>query len=75
MDFLFDLYRKENKEDTKWPPFMHILIKRIIDSGFVELDTPSTAVHSNGMDLSAYKITITKKGIQFIDDLELQEME
>jgi len=73
MDILFDSYQLEAGKAIQWPPFLNVLIRRLIESGYVNIVTPSSTVHMMGMQASPNLLTITEKGREFIRSLGLEE--
>ena len=49
MDVLFELYGLPEGQGIQWPPFNHILLKRILESGFIQIHEPESVVHIGGM--------------------------
>ena len=73
--FEMDVLFAANEEETiQWPPFMHRLIKRLLDAEFVEATGQLRAFTVSGMSLSPSKIYITEKGRQFVRDIGLREL-
>lgn len=74
MDFLFTLCAAGEGQAIQWPPFLNLLIKRILESGFVEIRQPSGAVLLMGMQASPNNICITHAGREFIGSLGTAEL-
>jgi len=69
IDILFKLYKIPSKP-MDWPPFMRILIERIIDAEYIEYhEQKSGGVLMNGIKVSHDYLSITKKGMEFIENL------
>jgi len=68
------LFAANEGETIKWPPFMHRLIKRLLDAEFVETTGQIAPVIVSGMSISPNKIFITEKGRQFVRDIGLREL-
>jgi hypothetical protein len=75
MDILFELYSKNRGVGLLWPPFMHILLKRLLDSQFIGIQSPSGQVIIGGMRTNPDTIFITDKGRSFIEELGLREID
>lgn len=74
MDILFELASAEPETPMQWPPFNHILIKRLIESGFVFIEQQQSGVSLGGMQASPDLVHITPKGRQFVADIGLLEL-
>ena len=74
LDVLFETNACQPDQSIDWPPFMNILIKRILDAGFVEIAEKSGWVFINNMQFSPVQLSITDKGRDFIRDVGLREM-
>lgn len=75
MDVLFELFRMPPTEGIPWVGFNLILLKRLLDSGFLdvhELGGVSTTIH--GFKTSPDLILITENGRAFVQDLVLHEL-
>lgn len=74
MDILFEANALQAGHAIQWPPFMNILVKRLIESGFVNIQSPSSSVSLGGMQASPNLLTITDQGRAFIESLGLHEI-
>lgn len=74
MDVLFELYQEAEGQGLQWPPFNHILIKRIVDSGFVYVHQAPLVVDICGMRANPDVLTLTVSGREFLDDLGVHEL-
>lgn len=72
MDILFELFK--SGQGLMWPPFMLILLKRILDSGFIEIHRPKGTISIGGMRTNPDTIALTQKGRDFLNDLGLHEL-
>jgi len=72
MDILFELYR--SGRGLMWPPFNHILLKRILDSGFIQIHQPQGGVIIMGMRTNPDTIMLTDKGRAFLNELGVHEL-
>ncbi len=75
------LFAANEGETIQWPPFMHRLIKRLLDAGFVETTGPSEpsagiTIFEAGSAMTIYpsKVYITEKGQQFLQDIGLRKL-
>lgn len=68
------LFAASEGETIQWPPFMHRLIKRLLDAEFVETTDGNGWVRVSGMPISPDSIYITEKGRQFVRDIGLREL-
>jgi hypothetical protein len=74
IDVLFDLFRIPPGQGIQWPVAMLILLKRILDSGFLHIHTAHGSISSFGMDLTPRILTLTDKGRSYITELGLHEL-
>ena len=74
MDLLFDLYKLAADEAIMWPPAMLILIRRVVEAGYVNVDRPGGGVIIGGLRSNPDHITLTDKGRQFLDELGIKEL-
>ena len=51
-----------------------LLIKRLLDLGYVNAKEPAGLVLVNGMQTAPYLITISDKGREFMKELGIQEL-
>ena len=75
IDVLFEANSLELGQSLDWPPFNHLLIKRILDAGFVGISSGGGGgVFVNGMRVSPDRLFITHQGREFLQDIGLREM-
>jgi hypothetical protein len=74
VDILFELFKAGDGKHVEWPPFMHILIKRIVESGYIQIQRSQGGVFIMGMQTNPDYLVITPKGKQFITELGLHEL-
>ena len=75
IDVLFEANLCQPGQSMDWPPFMRILIKRILDAGFVEIpDRQNGGVFVNKMRIDPDRLFITDKGREFIQGLGSRKM-
>ena len=74
LDILFELFNGKEREEIPFPGFMLMLIKRIIDSGFVELKESDFLSGVNEMKLNPDYIKLTEKGRDFISHLNESDL-
>ena len=73
LDFLFELRALPPGQGIQWPPFNMLLIKRIIDAGYVQMHrTARTFVMIGGMRSTPDIVVLTDKGQSFIKSLGLE---
>jgi hypothetical protein len=73
MDVLFELFRI-GPDGLPWLGFMLILLKRLLDSGFITVHCSESASVVNGIKYSPDLISITPKGRTFVAELGLHEL-
>ena len=75
IDVLFEANLCQPGQSMDWPPFMRILIKRILDAKFVEIpERQNGGVFVNKMRIDPDRLFITDKGREFIQDIGSREM-
>lgn len=73
MDTLFELNKLAPDEGMPWLAFMLILLKRALDSGFIEVHVSPSKIQMGSVRVTPDFLTITAKGRLFIADLGLRE--
>ena len=73
VDVLFALHDQPEKAALPFPPFMNLLIKRILDVGYIGVEHPTGSVHSFGMQISPCYIFLTDDGYEYIDSLKVDQ--
>ena len=73
IDILFELYRESSKR-IPCPPFMRILIGRMLDSNYIEYHEKQGTVFISGIKASHDFLSITKEGIEFVNEIKKREM-
>jgi hypothetical protein len=69
IDVLFETARHAN--GMFWPAFNAMLIKRILDAGYVQLfEHPHIRTASGGMNTSPQILRVTDAGVRFLNSLE-----
>jgi len=74
MDILFELFKLPTGQSIQWPAFNNILLKRIIESDFIEVHEQEGGVFIGGMRSNPDTLTLTNKGREFLDDLGVEEL-
>jgi hypothetical protein len=75
MDILFELNKIPNGQGLFWPPFLHILLKRLIDSQYIQIIQPTNVFASTGgMRINPDTIVLAPPGRSFLHELGLHEM-
>lgn len=73
IDILFELHRESSKR-IPCLPFMRILIGRMLDSDYIKYHEEQGTVFINGIKASHDFLSITKKGIEFVNEINEREM-
>ena len=68
VDILFEC-AKSNGRPLMWAPFNMLLLKRLIESGYIKYISTPTSVAIGGMKSNPDYIGITKEGLAYIDSL------
>ena len=70
IDVLFEANACQPGESIPWPPFMRLLIKRILDAEYVKLSQRTTGgVFINNTRFSPDDLSITDQGRKFIQNI------
>ena len=71
VDILFVLH---SRQKIQFPPFMVLLINRILDAGYVDIvENRSVSMRVSGMEMSPVYIFLTDKGQEYIDSLGIDQ--
>ncbi|MFW6027973.1 MAG: HNH endonuclease [bacterium] len=73
MDILFEASRLTPGQALQWPAFNLILLKRIMDSGLIRVQSGPGTGAIFGMEISPLHVTLTDDGRRFLDDLGIRE--
>ncbi|NOZ84181.1 MAG: HNH endonuclease [Epsilonproteobacteria bacterium] len=75
VDILFESAKLPPRHAIPFPPFMILLIKRLLESGYVQLNkNPHGSGSSFGMQISPDLLVITPKGSNFVASLGVSEL-
>ncbi len=72
IDMLFGLYNLPPDKEAGWPPFLMLLIERLLDSEYVERIQSTGKVTFSGLNFNPDRLRITAKGREFIESLGLE---
>jgi hypothetical protein len=76
IDILFALHGKAPAHEAQWPPFLTLLITRILEAGYVRLmPNPAGSAAILGMEIAPAILTLTQAGIEFVQSLETSDKE
>ena len=75
IDVLFEANACQPGESIPWLPFMRLLIKRMLDAGYVELSQRTSGVFVQGVKISPEDLSITDKGRKFIQEIGSQPID
>jgi hypothetical protein len=67
VDLLTELNKLPPKQGLMWPQFNFMLIKRIVDAGYVTITPKNVSVHIGGMPSAPDILQITDKGRAFVE--------
>ena len=74
VDMLFECYRAPAGQGIMWPPYLMLLIKRLLDTGYVERhESGRGGVFIGGMKSNPDILVITEKGRGFVDSLGIEQ--
>lgn len=72
VDMLFEAYQTSPR-GIQWPPYLMLLIKRLLDSGFVQRHANTNGgVFIGGMKSDPDVVALTKQGKEFVESLGLE---
>ena len=74
VDVLFDAYKLNPNQVILWPEYLMVLIKRLIEAGYVHRTIQKPAATIGGLKLNADHLRITEKGREFVDSLGLHTL-
>jgi hypothetical protein len=74
LDILFELGKLADGHGVQWPAPNLIMLKRIIESGFVHVTQGQGGVFIGGMRASPDVLSLTLKGREFLRELGLHEL-
>ena len=75
LDILFELYKADKGQMIQWPTYMHILIKRIVEAGYISIGKAQGGkVIISGMQASPDYLVITNEGRTFVNELGIHEL-
>jgi len=72
VDVLFQLYNAPPKHGLQFPPFMKLLLKRLIEAGYIHWKPPEKGkANFYGMEIAPAFLRIAAKGRDYVDSLGL----
>ena len=71
---MFELNKLEAGQVLLWPNFNLILLKRLSDSGFLDVHNQPHGLTVSGMGVYPCQLSLTTKGRAFMEELGLHEM-
>lgn len=75
MDLLFDASKLSEGQALLWPPIMNILIRRVLEAGYLDLrDQPGVHVSLGGLDQTPRLLTLSRRGRAFLDEMGVHEL-
>ncbi|HEY49450.1 MAG TPA: HNH endonuclease [Dehalococcoidia bacterium] len=74
MDVLFDLYTTPIGKGIPFPVYLSLLIKRLLDAGFVKIVPIGTGVKIGSIKATPDALLITDKGRDFVKSLGIEEI-
>jgi hypothetical protein len=69
---LFEAYRLPIGHGIQWPPFMRLLIKRLLETGYIARVEQKGGVFIGGMKSDPDFLVITEKGKEFVASLGVE---
>ena len=74
IDVLFELFQMPPGNGMPWVTFNLILLKRILDSGFIGIREVAAGMTIGSIKTTPDLIFITEKGREFVQDLGMHEL-
>lgn len=74
VDVLFNAYKLKSNEVILWPEYLMVLLKRLLEAGYVKRTVRKPIGQVGGLKLNADHLTLTGKGREFIESLGLNEL-
>ncbi|MFQ6088560.1 MAG: HNH endonuclease [Candidatus Methanofastidiosia archaeon] len=74
IDILFELNKRSQNQPISFPSHSILLLKRIIESGYVKWVKQPPIMNIGGIKISYDLLSITERGQEFINSLSLEEM-
>ena len=71
VDILFELYAAPEGHVLQWPSFMMLLIKRLLDSNYIDVKAEKMGVYISGMKTNPDYISLTQKGREYVNSLSV----
>jgi hypothetical protein len=71
IDVLFELRPLPPSQAKWWPPYLYLLVKRLLDAGYVQILPSNYQAQIGPMQLKLDYLVITEAGRRYIDDLGL----
>ena len=72
-DILSTLYKQPENVSFQFPSFLMILIKRILDAEYVDVELPKSSVQILGMEMKPVYLFLTDEGREYIDSLGIDQ--
>lgn len=74
IDLLYELMKQSLGEKYQFLPFLKLLIKRIIDAGYISYEETMAQVAMGDIKLNPDLVEITSLGRQFVQDISLKNI-
>lgn len=74
IDLLFELFKAEPGRALAFPRYLSLLIKRLLDAGFVGFENSGGLFFMGGMKLNPDYVVITDKGRRFVESVGLEDI-
>lgn len=74
MDVLYEAKSAPFGKGLLWPVFNILIIKRLIDAGYIAVAKSEGGIWILGMDSSPVRLFLTREGQAFLDDLVVSEL-
>ncbi|MFQ5924526.1 MAG: HNH endonuclease [Dehalococcoidia bacterium] len=74
MDVLFELSKTGPGQRLPFPTYLELLIKRLLDAGFVQIIENKTGITAGPVKLTPDFLVITRKGREFVESLRTKDM-
>jgi hypothetical protein len=74
MDVLFEFYKSPRAHAINWPPYLLILLKRILESKYIVVIPSNVSMSVGGVQLSTDFVLLSEEGRNFLDELGIAEL-
>lgn len=74
LDLLFELSQMKEGEELKFPPFMRLMVKRILEVGYIRYVESQQSYKIGGMQFAPARLSITGRGAEFMAQVATEDI-